>query len=198
MRRKRVPVTNRRTSERRPGGRAALSRARETHGRFSALQVAILIIVLILVLVMLAVPVRNYFQQRAEIARISASIAERTERRDAFIDEIEKYRSEAYIREQARQRLGVIEPGETPFRIIDPEITTSTATTGAEEDATPTVSDPWWEVLWNSVADQDAEVTLPGTAMESAPLDENSKGNPPAVVPPPPDGQSIPVPAPPD
>ncbi|MCK7642853.1 septum formation initiator family protein [Corynebacterium sp. P6145] len=195
MRRKRVPVTNRGTSGQRPGRSAVPSRARGNRGRFSALQVAILILVLILVLVMIAVPVRNYFQQRAEIARLSASIAERTERRDALVDEIEKYRSEAYIREQARQRLGVIEPGETPFRIIDPEITTSTATTGGGEDTAPTVSGPWWGVLWNSVADRDAGVSLPGTAPDPEPLDENAKGNLPTAVPAPPEEQLAPAPA---
>ena len=193
LRRKRVPVTNRRTSRQRPGRAATPSRTPGTRGRFSALQVGILILVLILVLVMIAVPVRHYFQQRAEIARLSASIAERTERRDALVDEIEKYRSEAYIREQARQRLGVIEPGETPFRIIDPEITTSTATTVGGEDTTQTVSDPWWDVLWNSVASRDTELALPGTAPETDPVDENRKGNLPTAVPAPPEEPPAPA-----
>lgn len=200
MRRKRVPVTNRGTSGKRPGERpggsaASEARARTGRGRFSAFQVGILIVVLILVLVMIAVPVRNYFQQRAEIARLSASIDERTERRDTLLGEIEKYRSEAYIREQARQRLGVIEPGETPFRIIDPEITTSTATTGGGDDTTPGVSAPWWDILWSSVASPDTGVSLPGTDPEPDPVDEAGKGHLPTAVPPPAEEQPAPAPA---
>ncbi|MEZ2189376.1 septum formation initiator family protein [Corynebacterium sp. CCM 9204] len=193
-RRGRVPVTNRTKSGRRPDT-VVSARAQGAGGRFSALQVGILIGVLILVLVMIAVPVRNYFQQRAEISRLNASIVERSERREMLIEEIDKYRSDAYVREQARKRLGVIERGETPFRVIDPEITASTTTGSGERDTAAPVSTDWWTVLWNSVANRDSGVSFPGSESDPGSTEEPGDGIPPSIVQPQPDAQTDPAPA---
>ncbi len=110
----------------------------------------LIIMVVILVLVMITVPLRNYMEQRAEIARLSSSINALNNQKTVLEGEIEKYQSEEYIKEQARIRLGVIEPGEMAFRVIDPALENQRQTGDSfqNDDAT---TGSWYEVLWDSV-----------------------------------------------
>lgn len=105
-------------------------------------------VVIIIVMAIILVPLRIYMQQRAEIGRVSAQIQANEAEKQRLLDEIEKYNNQAYVREQARLRLGVIEPGETAFRVLDPALedtTTQLEQTKAEPEQ------PWFEQLWDSV-----------------------------------------------
>lgn len=109
------------------------------------------LLVVVFVALSVATPLRNYFQQEAELAEIHAEIEAQQEERDRLEAELDRYQSEAYIREQARTRLGVVEPGESAFRLMDPRINPSApGGTGAEE--TEGDPDPWYTQLWGSVA----------------------------------------------
>lgn len=114
------------------------------------------ILVLAFVALSVATPLRNYFQQRAELAEVNATIERQLAERDDLNEELDRYNSEAYVREQARTRLGVVEPGESAFRLMDPRIDTSSPTDPGMEkdDAEP---DPWYTQLWGSVATPDDE-----------------------------------------
>lgn len=114
------------------------------------------ILVLAFVALSVATPLRNYFQQRAELAEVNATIERQLAERDDLNEELDRYNSEAYVREQARTRLGVVEPGESAFRLMDPRIDTSSPTDpGMEQDDTE--PDPWYTQLWGSVATPDDE-----------------------------------------
>ncbi|MGP9724210.1 FtsB family cell division protein [Corynebacterium sp. AOP40-9SA-29] len=114
------------------------------------------ILVLAFVALSVATPLRNYFQQRAELAEVNATIERQLAERDDLNEELDRYNSEAYVREQARTRLGVVEPGESAFRLMDPRIDTSSPTDpGMEQDETE--PDPWYTQLWGSVATPDDE-----------------------------------------
>lgn len=117
------------------------------------------ILVVAFVALSVATPLRNYFQQRAELAQVEATIERQLAERDDLNAELDRYNSEAYIREQARTRLGVVEPGESAFRLMDPRIDTSSPTDpGMEHDDSE--PDPWYTQLWGSVAtpaDEDGE-----------------------------------------
>ena len=71
------------------------------------------------------------------------------ENRETQIEtDLEKYHSKEYIKEQARRRLGVIEPGETAFRIIDPDAETKNHTeTPQATETTPA----WYTTIWDSL-----------------------------------------------
>ncbi|MDN6509464.1 MAG: septum formation initiator family protein [Corynebacterium sp.] len=114
------------------------------------------ILVLAFVALSVATPLRNYFQQRAELAEVNATIERQLAERDDLNEELDRYNSEAYVREQARTRLGVVEPGESAFRLMDPRIDTSSPPDPGMEkdDAEP---DPWYTQLWGSVATPDDE-----------------------------------------
>ena len=108
--------------------------------------------VVIILGVTIAQPLRNYFEQRAELAEIDAKIAQQEQERDRLTAELNRYQNDDYVREQARTRLGLIEPGESAFRIISPNINANApeSTPGADE-TTPERS-AWYQQLWDSIS----------------------------------------------
>ena len=129
---------------------------------------ALLIIVLIAVLVAVAAPLRNFYEGRNEIARAQANI-EHLERRQADLErEIAKYEDPEYLNEVARRRLGVMEPGESAWRVIDPRMTHGTTITS---DETP--DDRGWAVfLWDSL--REVPEDIPADAPEESPAPAES------------------------
>lgn len=144
-RRRTVPVSNRDAEG------AARKKPRRPKVRLGTAEIGVLVVVTILILAAIAVPLRNYFQGRSEIARLNETIAAKELEKELLLDEIERYNDEAFIREEARRRLGLIEPGETAFRIIDPAMEQDPATTSSEEEETE--PEPWYEILWGSIAE---------------------------------------------
>lgn len=108
---------------------------------------AILIVVLLAVLLTIAVPLRNYYEGRSEIARLNDSITALEQRKTDLEGDIAKYQDPEYVKQEARRRLGVMEPGETAWRILDPRMTKSENITS--ERAPDERS--WTEVLWDSL-----------------------------------------------
>lgn len=111
--------------------------------------VVILIGVLIVVLLAIAAPLRNFYEGRAEIARANESIARLEAQKEALENDIAKYDDEEYLKQEARRRLGVMEEGETAWRIIDPRMTAPEAITTGKDDIPDTRG--WAEVLWDSL-----------------------------------------------
>lgn len=111
--------------------------------------VAVLITVVLVVLVAIAVPLRNYYTGKAEIARLNESIAAKEEEKAQLQEDLERYSDPEYAKQEARRRLGMVEPGETAWRIIDPRMESSTITSEHAED--PNAGAPWNEILWNSL-----------------------------------------------
>ncbi|WP_330184977.1 septum formation initiator family protein [Nocardia sp. NBC_01503] len=120
----------------------------------------------------LAVPLRTYFSQRAEAASLAAQ-------REQLQDDVARLRDRrvqqqdpAYIKAEARDRLRVVMPGETPYIVQVP---------GIEQPAVPAAPvktrepDPWYTELWRSIS-----LPQPSTAPPANPVPPAS--NPPAPV----------------
>lgn len=141
-----IPVSSReRATETRSATRAPF--------RLGSYGLIALFAVVLLILLMIAVPLRNYFQQHTEIARVESSLQAKQEQIDRLQTDLDRYSSEAYIREQARLRLGLIEPGETAFRILDPALDNDQSLTSDGTDVEPLGT--WYETLWESVTESD-------------------------------------------
>lgn len=146
---RKVPVASR---DKENAERAAQKAAR---GRSRALPkqdmvgVVVLIAVVLLVLMAIAAPLRNYYEGRAEIARANESITQLQAQKDALERDIAMYDDDAFIKQEARRRLGVMEEGETAWRIIDPRMTAPEAITTGKDDIPDTRS--WPEVMWDSL-----------------------------------------------
>lgn len=140
-----VPVSSRKAAG------APRQKLRKQKAKLGAFEIGILVSVALVVLLIIAVPLRNYFQQRSEIARLTESIAMKQLEKERLQSEIEDYRSDAYVREQARQRLGVIAQGETAYRIIDPRMDQDSSVT-SDSDAED-LERTWYEILWTSISE---------------------------------------------
>lgn len=125
------------------------------HIRLTIVEVAALVFVLILLIALIGTPLRNFLQQRAEIGRIESDIVAMQQEKEDLLDEIDKYQSDAYVRELARTRLGVIAEGETAFRVMDDRLQNSRQTSDLDtgDDLN---QGPWYETLWKSVTVEDA------------------------------------------
>lgn len=149
-----VPVASR-DAERaqRAAERAQRSRTRRARvfPKQDMASVVILISVVLLVLLAIAAPLRNYYEGRAEIARAQESIERLEARKEALESDIAMYEDDAFMRQEARRRLGVVEEGETVWRILDPRMSAPDNITTAA-DQIPDDRE-WSEVLWDSLRD---------------------------------------------
>jgi cell division protein FtsB len=126
-----------------------------------------LAVVLLILTISYATSLRIYFAQAHEIASTKAEIAERQERIRELQGELARWGDEAYVRTQARDRLGWVVPGETGYTVVgaDGKPLGGGAKISAETAPDESVQDAWWSKLWGSVeaADRPAPVkTDPG------------------------------------
>lgn len=96
-------------------------------------------------------PLRVLMDQRDELAALTADIQQQELNKAKLKAELARLQDPDYIKEMARTRLGLVEPGETAYRIISPRIS---ATPGAQDlgKEQPARKAPWFQQLWNSIA----------------------------------------------
>ena len=154
--------------------------------------VVILIAVLILVLLAIAAPLRNFYEGRAEIARANESIARLEAQKQALEDDIAMYDDDAFLKQEARRRLGVMEEGETAWRIIDPRMTAPEAITTGKDDIPDTRT--WPQVMWDSLREVPTEELSPIDDAPPAPAPEAPAPEAPEVPAPEPGAPEAPAP----
>jgi cell division protein FtsB len=76
---------------------------------------AILVALVVVLLVALSVPVRQYLEQRSQIAGLERTVDELRAERDRMRREIERLHDPAYLERLARKCLGMVRPGEIAF-----------------------------------------------------------------------------------
>lgn len=165
-----VPVASR---DRERAERAAKPRRKAvTFPKQDMASVVVLLGVTLLVLFAIAAPLRNYYEGRAEIARANEAIAQLEAQKAALERDIAMYEDEAFMKQEARRRLGVMQEGETAWRIVDPRMTASESITTAREDIPDTR--PWPQVLWDSLRE------IPEPVLLDAPGSPTPSPQPPA------------------
>ncbi|MFL6238699.1 MAG: FtsB family cell division protein [Actinomycetes bacterium] len=119
---------------------------------------ALLAVAVCAVVLTLAVPMQQYFQQRAQLGGLAAQ--ERAERaRVAALEQQQaRWQDPAYIREQARERLHFVKPGETAYVIVDPTPRPQLTATPAPPKVQGATG-PWYSQLWSTVTTAGAEPT---------------------------------------
>jgi cell division protein FtsB len=97
----------------------------------------------------LAVPLRTYFGQNAEAARVAALHQQLLTDIARLKGKRSQQQDPAYIRAQARTRLRLVEPGQTPYIVQLPgEYEASLP----PAPAPPKPTGPWYSQLWHSVS----------------------------------------------
>jgi cell division protein FtsB len=131
-----------------PAGPARPRGSRNLTGR-----AAVVLLVLGALIVSYAQSLRVWFDQHQQISALEQEIRDREQRVGQLDDEITRWGDDAYVRAQARQRLGWVMPGEVGYRVIGadgkpvgaPPEPTGPADPQADRDPT------WYTKLWGSV-----------------------------------------------
>lgn len=113
----------------------------------------------------LAVPLRTYFTQRAEAASLAAQHRQLEDEVSGLRDRRAQQQDPNYIRSEAKDRLRLVMPGETPYIVQIPEIEQPAIPTPA---AKPRAPDPWYTQLWHSIS-APQPVAAPTTAAPAPP-----------------------------
>ena len=109
-----------------------------------------LIVVLAALAVTLAIPVRAWLSQRAEIAALEADVAAAQTRVADLEQELEDWNDPAFVIAQARSRLHFVFPGEVGYVVLGSDDRPVATELPAEEQPVP-----WYEQLWESTRQAD-------------------------------------------
>ena len=135
-------------------------------------------VVLLILTISYVTSLRIYFAQAHEISASKAEIAERQQRILQLQGELARWDDEAYVRSQARERLGWVVPGETGFTVVDADGRPLGGGAQIKAESAPhePVQDSWWSKLWGSVEAADRPAPVPDAAREK-PITEKTKPN---------------------
>ena len=197
----------------RPASRAAAGASRPSAGAAAGPQAAVprvftiralvLFVVLLLAFVLLFPTVRAHLVQQAENRELAQQVADARERTQDLRVELDRWEDPAYVTAQARERLAFVRPGETAYRVVDPETVAgpnapAVPATGTGPALVPEgTTSPWYSTIWESVRMAgEAEVTdggapaapAPGISVAPTPGAPGAPGPAPAV--PTPGGQA--------
>ena len=117
--------------------------AKAFSGRLLALGVVMLAIT-----VLLAPSVHTWVQQRSEIAALEAEIARTQAEQQDLERQLDRWEDPAYIRQQARDRIFLVMPGDRTY-LVKGENGVEVAETSAAAEESPDLE--WVDALWESV-----------------------------------------------
>ena len=114
---------------------------------------AVLVLVVAVLTVSYASSLRAYLQQRSHINDLKTSIAQHEANIDQLETEKARWDDPAYVRAQARERLGYVMPGEKTYLVLDENGQPLEPQAELQDPATVirTASTPWWDDAWASV-----------------------------------------------
>ena len=153
-----------RTSATRPGVPAeadvdvevqSASRARPKASRLGLTRRALAVLsVLVILALSYANSLRIYLDQQRDLAEAQAQIQQRTERIGQLQDELTRWNDPAFVKAQARERLGWLLPGETGYRVVGPDgkpLGTGVVLESRNELPPGEHEQMWFDRLWDSI-----------------------------------------------
>lgn len=140
-----------------------------------------LVVVLLMLTISYASSLRIYFAQAHEIATTRAEIAGSQQRIDGLNAELARWDDAAYVRAQARDRLGWVVPGETGFTVLGADGKPLGGGSRIQAETAPAEAPPtaWWDKLLGSVesADQPAPAKPKDKVRITKPITPKTKPN---------------------
>ncbi|WP_432558945.1 FtsB family cell division protein [Granulicoccus sp. GXG6511] len=140
-----------------------LTSAGPPRGLFTRRAVALIVVVLLLMM-SYGTSLRTWFETEQANAANRESIARSQEQIDELNAELARWDDPAFVRAQARTRLGWVVPGETGYRVLDADgqpigqhLDRPGFDPGAPEPQT------WWERMWGSIQAADEPIPEPGS-----------------------------------
>jgi len=149
-------------ARRSPGATAAApgAIALANNPRFNPRRVIVLACIALVTLVFIVSPLMSFLEQRSEVAALERQVAaqERDVRR--LERERELWRTDEYVEQQARERLGFVKVGEKSYVVVDPAAAQESAPPGRGGTAVDRRS-PWYGRVWDSARAADDPNVVP-------------------------------------
>ncbi|MFJ3957740.1 septum formation initiator family protein [Arthrobacter sp. NPDC090010] len=122
--------------------------ARAFSGRLLALG-----LVMLAITVLLAPTVKNWWEQRQQIAQLRSDISDQQAQQDDLKKQISRWHDPAYVQQQARDRINMVMPGETGYWVFGKDGgTAGVPSTGTADGSTAAGNtDPWTQKFLDSV-----------------------------------------------
>jgi len=136
---------------------------------------AVLVVVLAVLVVSYASSMRAYLQQRAHINDLHARIDGSERDIKALEREKRRWKDDAYVETQARERFGWVMPGETGYQVIDRDgrpMERDDELTDPDSMARQ-VPDPWWDKVYGTfeAADHPKKTPTPKSSIAPPPAE---------------------------
>ncbi|WOQ16094.1 FtsB family cell division protein [Raineyella sp. W15-4] len=126
-------------------------------GPSAALRLVLLGTVVGVLVISAAASLQIYFRQQRQLAELRTAITQRQQAIDDLNRQLASWNDPAYVRQQARQRLGWVMPGETGYRVIGADgkpLEGARLDSQRSDQATP-ATDAWWMKMWGSATTAD-------------------------------------------
>ncbi|MFF1883685.1 septum formation initiator family protein [Pseudarthrobacter sp. NPDC058196] len=120
--------------------------AKAFSGRMLALAV-----VMVAITIMLAPTVKIFFDKKAEIDALNADIAARQAEGDALRQQVSRWQDPNYVKQQARDRINMVMPGETGYWVFGSDEPAGESSSPAGATAQDPADLPWVDSLWESI-----------------------------------------------
>jgi len=113
----------------------------------------VLAVVVVLALAVLLPSLRVYFAQQESLRELRADRDNAASEVEILTDDLARWDDPAFVVAQARERLAYVFPGETAYRVVDPNLAKpkDDEATGAITKPDTTVRLPWYTTLWDSI-----------------------------------------------
>lgn len=126
-----------------------MARSSRLIARLTTRRAAVLALVVAALALSVAVPLRTYFSQRADLQNQLAQQQSLQNQLSQLQQQQAQLSDTAEVKAQAKERLHYVMPGEVPYVVQLPGDTG--AATGTAQPATPTTSPgAWYQQLWSS------------------------------------------------
>ena len=113
----------------------------------------ILLLVLAALVTTLALPIREFLQQRSAIAALEHQLDYGRARVDTLRQQKQKWQDPSFIEAQARARLHFVYPGEIGYVVLSPQDVQDARVVATPARSKPVT--PWFATLWSSVQQAD-------------------------------------------
>ncbi|WP_010524433.1 septum formation initiator family protein [Nesterenkonia sp. F] len=131
-------------------GRSPVSARTRVPERTVSGRMIVLTVVALVVLSFLVPTVRTYVQQRVELGELESEISAAQQEQDELQDQIARWDDPEYIRQQARERVDLVMPGEKRYHVVgDLDAREADGTPPADGEVRHDL--PWAEALWDSL-----------------------------------------------
>lgn len=120
--------------------------AKAFSGRMLALAV-----VVIAITIMLAPTVKIFFDKKAEIDALNADIAASQVKQDSLRQQVSRWQDPNYVKQQARDRINMVMPGETGYWVFGSDLPAGTSSSQTGAAAQDPADLPWVDSLWESI-----------------------------------------------